>query len=180
MQRGEEAVGDLALGVARREDRDLGAAGDFRERGRHQHGGNERHLPAGHVEADTADGVEFFPDEGAVLVLGRPVFREAPAVEFDDAVAGGLERPDLGGGETFRGGGEVGGFDREIAGAELGTVELGGVIPHGLIPAHAHIGEDGGDGIGDLLRHDRPAAKGGQIIGKGLGSVMERAHGKTL
>ncbi len=179
VQRGEHPIGQLAVGIAGREHRDFRTPGDFRQRDGHQHGRNERHLTARDVKADAADGVEFFADEGAVFVLRGPVFGEAAAVELDDAVAGGLEGPKLGGGQAFRGGGEIGRFHRKIAGAELGTVEFGGVVTDGFIPADADIGEDGGDGIGDFLRDDGPAAEGGQLVGKGFRSVMKRAHERT-
>jgi hypothetical protein len=176
MQRGEHAVGQLAVGVARREYRDLRATRDLGERDGHQHGRDEGHLATGDVKADAADRVEFFAHERAVLVFRHPVFGEAAAVEFDDAVAGGLEGAEVGGGEAFRGGGEVGGFHRKVAGPKLRAVEFRGVIAHGFVTAHADIGEDGGDGIGDFLGHDRPAAKRGQVVGKGFRSVMKRAH----
>ena len=176
VQRREQAIGKLAVGIARREDRDLRTAGDFREGHRHQHGRHQRHLTAGDVKPDAPDGIELLAHERTVFVFRHPIFRKAPAVEIKEAVTRGQNSAAVGRREAVRGGGQVGRLNGEIAGPNLGAVKLGRIITHRFVPAPAHVGKNRGDGIRDFLRHDRAAAEGGQFVGKSLRSVMERAH----
>ena len=105
MQRSEQAIGKLAIGIARREDRDLRAAGDFRKGHRHQHGRHQRHLTAGDVKPHAPDGVKLLAHERTVFVFRRPIFRKAPAVEIKEAVTRGQNSTAVGRREAVRGGG---------------------------------------------------------------------------
>jgi hypothetical protein len=82
-----------------------------------------------------------------VRVLGQPVLGQRFLVEIDDGLVRGLERLQIGGGEALGGGRDVGRFHAEVAGAKLGSVELGGVVADGLVAAVTHVGEDGGHGV---------------------------------
>jgi hypothetical protein len=66
----------------------------------------------------------------------------------------------------------------DLSGAELGAVELGGVINDRLIPARADIGKNGGDAGGDFGRCVRRPAKRGEVVGEGFGGSGEVEHGE--
>ena len=172
----EQPVGNLARGVRRGENRDLGTARDLCQRRRHQHGRNQRHFAPGHVDSHPPDRIEFLPDRRAVLVPRVPGLGQPAAVERDDILPRRRQRAGVRGGQSFRGGGELGGRHAEIPGAEFRAVELRGIVSHGFVAALPDVGQDGGDGIRDFLRHDGPAAERSQLIGKGFGGVVKSAH----
>ena len=93
---------------------------------------------------------------------------------------GGDEGFALGGGETLGGGGDLGGLYAEVAGAEFGAVELGGVVADGFVAALANVGENSRDGVLDVFGNGRSLTKAGQFGIKGFGGKLKNAHGDRI
>jgi len=177
MQRGQQAGGDPAARLRRREHRHLGAAGDPGQEGRHEHGGDEGHVPPRHVEADPADRVEFFTHLRTLRIAGHPAGRNGASVEGDDAVPRGRKRPALGGGEAPGGGRQLGRRHPKITGAQAGPVEFGGIAGHRRVAARLDPGQDVRHRRRHPGRHRRGPAERIQLGRKILGAEREAGHG---
>ena len=149
VQGGEQLGVDLALGVGRRAGDELGHARDLRGDGGHEHGGDQRDLPAGDVEAAAADGKVALADLGPVRVAREPGLGQGAAVEVAHAARRLVDRLAPRGGEGLGRALQLLRGDAELAHVHLRVVEARGVVEHRDVAAGAHVGDDLGHGLPD-------------------------------